>query len=81
MVRDWGEMERFEWEFQRRERLTLEQRFKIFSAMVEHARAMGVFPLNDPLEGIEKDIELAKILRKHAEFVKKSGRGFRQSRD
>ena len=31
-------------------------------AALEHARAMGVFPPKDPMEGIEVKIHLARIL-------------------
>lgn len=35
---------------------------KLLEAMYEHARALGVFPLADPLEGLEADIRVAKTL-------------------
>ena len=35
---------------------------EIFKKMLEHAKAMGVFPPKDPLEGIEVDIRIARKL-------------------
>ena len=42
--------------------LDLDARFLLLDAMLEHARALGVFPSPDPLEGIDVDIRLAKAL-------------------
>lgn len=36
--------------------------FKIFSAMWEEAMYLGKIPFPDPLEGIEVDIKMARIL-------------------
>lgn len=36
---------------------------RIFEAMWEQAHALGVLPPADPLDGIEEDIRLARILR------------------
>ena len=35
---------------------------RIFEALYEEAKQLGVFPLKDPLEGIEVDIRLATVL-------------------
>ncbi len=35
---------------------------QIFEALYQEARSLGVFPLKDPLEGIEIDIRLAKVI-------------------
>jgi len=35
---------------------------RIYEAMWKEAVALGVLPLADPLEGIEADIELARVL-------------------
>ncbi len=37
--------------------------FRVYEAMVREAVELGVFPLADPLEGIEDDIELARKLK------------------
>jgi hypothetical protein len=48
---------------QRREPLTLEQKLRIYDELFEEARQRGVFPLKDPLEGIEEDIQRARTFR------------------
>ena len=35
---------------------------RLFEAMYRHAVSLGVFPLRDPLEGIDVDVRLAKAL-------------------
>lgn len=45
-----------------REQRTYAQNLAIFEAMVEHARALGVWPPEDPLEGLEVDIEIARVV-------------------
>ena len=43
-------------------RLSHEQSRKLFVAMWKEAMMFGVFPPSDPLEGIEVDIRMARIL-------------------
>jgi len=35
---------------------------KIYEAMWEEAKALGIFPLKDPYDGVEDDIKLAAVL-------------------
>lgn len=62
MVKDARLLAKFEDEQLRKERLSYSQALKIFEAMWKEAVNLGILPLKDPLEGIEKDIELARIL-------------------
>ena len=39
-----------------------QRNLRIFEAMLEEARLLGVWPPRDPLEGIEVDIRIARIL-------------------
>lgn len=39
-----------------------EANLRIFEAMVEHARRLGKWPPQDPLEGLEVDIKVAKVV-------------------
>jgi len=75
MVKDGRRLQEFEAQFQRREELSVEERFRIFWMMLEHAKSLGVWPPEDPLEGIEKDLKLTEVLRKYGELTKKAGRG------
>ena len=42
--------------------VTHEQALKLFTAMWEEARTLGILPARDPLEGIDVDIRIAKVL-------------------
>ncbi len=41
------------------------ENFRIVEGLYEEAKALGVFPLADPLDGIEVDLRLAKALNVH----------------
>jgi len=43
-------------------RLSREKAFKLFEAMWIEAKNMGIVPLKDPMEGIDVDIRVARIL-------------------
>lgn len=62
MVKNGKLLRRSEDEQLRKERLTYAQSLEIFEAMWAEAMSFGVLPLHDRLEGIETDIELARIL-------------------
>ena len=42
--------------------MNIEQNFKIVEGHYREAVSLGIFPLKDPLDGIENDIKLARIL-------------------
>jgi len=67
MIKDKKFYQEFEDEFLRNEKLTLDEKFRIYDEMYLWAKELGVFPLKDPLEGIEDDIKLAKFFKKLAE--------------
>ena len=56
------EFEAFEREWIRREKPDLKQNLKLVDALFQEAVEMGVFPLRDPLEGLEVDIRIAKVI-------------------
>lgn len=41
------------------------QNLVVFEALYREASALGMLPLKDPLEGIENDIKLARVLNVH----------------
>ena len=55
-------LEEFERELVARDSLTYEQKLKIYEAMWNEAVSLGVLPPEDPMEGIEVDIKIAKTL-------------------
>ena len=52
----------FEKELIRREKPNLKKNLKIVEALYQEAVELGVFPLKDPLEGLEVDIRIAKVI-------------------
>jgi len=62
MIRRLDLVEAFERELQRRQPVDYQQNLRIAEALYEEARALGVFPLKDPLDGIEVDVRLAQAL-------------------
>ena len=63
MVRNKKSLQEFEDNLNRESgRLSYKQAMALFVAMWLEARRMGILPLKNPLEGIEIDIELARIL-------------------
>ena len=62
IVRNPGLMRDFEKEQIRASKADYRENLRIFEHLFEEARALGAFPLEDPLEGIEKDIRLVRAL-------------------
>ena len=62
MIRDPAELDQFEKEQLRSEHLTFTEALNLFEGMWKEGMALGVLPLNDPLEGIEVDIAIARVL-------------------
>jgi hypothetical protein len=62
MIKNPDIFENFEKERIKKEKLTFEEALKLFEAMWEEGVGLGVLPLKDPLEGIEVDIKIARIL-------------------
>jgi hypothetical protein len=63
MVRDFDTLRRFKEDFIRREpQLPFQEALKMYEAMWREAVTLGVLPLADPLDGIDADIELARVL-------------------
>lgn len=52
----------FEKEQMRRETPDHQRNLRVAEALYEHARRLGALPLADPLDGIEVDLRLARIL-------------------
>jgi hypothetical protein len=59
MIRQ-DEFQKFEIEILRNEKLDIKKKFKIVEALYKEAVALGALPLEDPLEGLEVDIRIAR---------------------
>ena len=62
MIKDARLLAEFEENELRKEKPDYLNALRIFEAMWKEAMLLGVLPLKDPLEGIEVDIRIARIL-------------------
>ena len=63
MVRDGDTLRRFEEDLIRKEpRHSFQEALQLYEAMWKEGVTLGILPLSDPLDGIEADIELARVL-------------------
>ena len=62
MIKNQELLEKFETKLISSQKLSYEENLKIFESMWNLACELKVFPPENPMEGIEKDIELARIL-------------------
>lgn len=63
MIKNPGLVKHFEDEFLKDQgKLSYGQSLKLFTAMWREAVSLGAFPPQNPLEGIEADIKIARIL-------------------
>jgi hypothetical protein len=62
MIRRTKRLEEFEAKLMRETPADYRANLRIVEAMYEEARLLGVFPLKDPLEGIDVDIRYARAI-------------------
>ena len=62
MIKDAKLLAEFNDEQLKEERLDYATALRMLDAMWDEGRKLGVLPLKDPLDGIEVDIRIAKIL-------------------
>jgi hypothetical protein len=62
MIKNQRLIEEFEKEYKQNEKSDYFSNLRIFEALYEEACSFGIFPLKDPLEGIEEKVRFAKAL-------------------
>jgi hypothetical protein len=62
MIKDKKYLQEFEKEIIRSKKADIANNLRIVEALYKEAVSLGVFPLKDPLEGIEVDIKIAKVI-------------------
>ncbi len=67
MIRDTALWEQFEAQWQQSQESSLETNLDLLEVLLQHARSLGVWPPKTPLEGIEHDLLLAKMVNTYAE--------------
>ncbi|MGQ9647343.1 MAG: hypothetical protein ACUVWO_12495 [Thermodesulfobacteriota bacterium] len=53
---------KFESEFLKKERVDIEKNFSLVGALHHEAVTLGVLPPKNPLDGIEVDLKIAKVV-------------------
>jgi len=62
MIKNSAALQRFERELARKEKADVARNIRLMEAMLKEAVALGVFPPQDPLSGIEVDIRIARVV-------------------
>ncbi|MBN2467361.1 MAG: hypothetical protein JXD19_04345 [Deltaproteobacteria bacterium] len=62
MIKNYRALEQFERDFVRNHTLSHTQAMKLVAGMWREGVTLGVLPPRDPLEGIEVDIRISKVL-------------------
>ena len=61
MIRN-NEFQQFEMDFLRKGKLDVIRNFKIEEALYQEAVSLGIIPLKNPLDGLEVDIKIARVI-------------------
>jgi hypothetical protein len=67
MIKDKKYLLEFEKEIIRSKKADIANNIRIVEALYKEAVSLGVFPLKNPLEGIEVDIKIAKVINSVSE--------------
>ncbi|KPJ73375.1 hypothetical protein AMJ52_03855 [candidate division TA06 bacterium DG_78] len=62
MIRNHRIFQHFERKFLENEKVDIWQNFKIYEALYQEALTLGVVPLRNPLEDIDIDIKIARVI-------------------
>ena len=63
MIRNGHTLKRFEDDIMKKgPQLSFQEAIQLFESMWKEGMTLGILPLSDPLEGIEVDIEIARVL-------------------
>ena len=62
MVKKSKRLRDFETELLRVSPIDIQRNFRIMASLYDEAVSLNIFPLDNPLEGIERDIRYAKVI-------------------
>ena len=62
MIKSAERLQKFEDELIRKGKVDITQNFRLVEAMYKEAVLLGAFPMKNPLDGIEIDIKIAKVI-------------------
>ncbi len=72
MIKNPDLLQKFEDEFTQREKADFLKNIRLVDAMYREAVSLGIFPLKDPLDGVETDIKIAEVINSVSSTPKKS---------
>ena len=55
-------LQKFERDLLRKSKVNIIENFRIVEALYREAVALRIFPMKDPLDGLEVDIKIAKVI-------------------
>ena len=70
MIKNHKKLQEFEKKLLKKEKVDIMQNFRIVEALYKEAVALGIFPLKNPLEGLEIDIKIAKVVNSVSKISK-----------
>lgn len=62
MIKNPKKLREFEQNLIIEDKTSISQKFRLLDALFEEARALRIFPLKNPLEGLDTDIKVAKVV-------------------
>jgi len=62
MIKNREELQKFENEIIRKDKVNVLKNFRLVDAMYKEAVFLGVFPMKDALAGLEVDLKIAKVI-------------------
>lgn len=62
MIKDNSELKKFERDFIKNSNISLEKKYKILDSLYKEARTLGKFKSDNPLDGIELKIKIARVI-------------------
>lgn len=62
MIKNHKLIEKFEKNLIKTEKIDITRNFQIIDALYFEAVELGIFPLKNPLDGIDNDIRIAKVI-------------------
>jgi hypothetical protein len=62
MIRNYHIFQHFERKFLENEKVDIYKNFKIYEALYQEALTLGILPLRNPLEDIDVDIKIARVI-------------------
>jgi hypothetical protein len=74
MIKNQKKFEEFEKNLMRKEKANLKKNIAIFNAMYNEAVKLGIIPMSDPMDGLDTDIKIAKVINSVPKHSKKNSK-------